>query len=1317
MDRRAKATDIVAAAIAKAGTSEGAKKAWQKRERAKAEAPKPKPMPSRDLEVRAAKMPSEPPINRDDFQRMRSMTDVLDSRAERIRAQASELPGVAGWDDIIDDLRDDAKDADQFGSDGVARKLDKAADLIEQAKTEFQTQPKMPPGFQGRPEGLKPFSDWSETFDQAADLVERAHAEAELAMRDAVADGRVPPRPPLTSEQKQTISSDMRRGLRNLDPDLHWDPEEFSSDVLDALGEMRGSLQPFVDIADPDDPFGAALREIDDIHDAVMEREDVPDITEIERRIEEVALNLGVIDRKDYKLHRDFERKSDHFASLWGDVDNYHHPEATWEDVEAAKRDFDAVAAEASQRLSGDKEKKFEELLYWINDNWGAERDDERGAGQRVNEIEHAQTLIYDAQKLIREALFGEDPKRIRNKARAIVADALLKAGTSEGAKRAWDKRGRGKKEKKPKGRKKAAEKPKLGKRLKSLRAEIKGAKKYPGKHDPQFKKWSDALTEVREDAERVGDFDLADEVSREMRESKITPGWDYKLGEPFETAHREETKQERRDHVEDPTNQHKAWKLVEAYAKGGRTTPEQRKQFIDDLADIHSQTKDADLKEGIRAVVFVAQNHGIPDPDTDDGFLMNEKDATDWFKNWSGIDPDEIEDAPPEKPKRDPMEQASLDDWHEEKGRELFDRLESFGPEDMPEETAIGDEFHEWADRLRGDGYSAAANAAQDAAKALDEARVLRGPARRRRAEERARDAVVYVGEEERIQAERKTAAQAIRDRMDEKITSQEASDRIRAGTEAIGAGGALDSDDPLVGTRHEWEMSSIIEYFEVVEEHYMSESMKHLRGLMGDEWLEPYTAQPVKRDISPEQQQIADMNARAAEDAAAEAAEGIEAAQFDQSVRDHAEEAGRHADEARAAAKRGDAEAAERHAHQALDAARAARKAAREALRTYHAVEETAEAAENIEERLGWGEQDFVEAFGRPGQLPAEVIESINAGGIARPTEVAQEIAQEVTGLLTDALARDIIGESEFMAGQERLTQALLGLAAVRRKVMARDNKFHEHDVPLIRGIGHDLAGAAKFVSDAATDRMRMFERSQFEEDMMDKPVNPISPDAIVAKAINDLLLEKAGTSEGAKKAWDKRKRAYGGPGKKAKAEKLEGMTKRDQVRRMGHRFESEDTLLSAMRESPVKPIPGSNRIVATADEIKDARESAWADWDLRAKNRKRATNEEGRRDKDIAKLGEREGRRKHYRRMINMANSITNWQKAITRGEVFDEAGMKDAAQLFFSRGALLRANQQGKLKKSAEEGASTLASFLYPGWARPGSRVAARYDDKV
>jgi hypothetical protein len=231
------------------------------------------------------------------------------------------------------------------------------------------------------------------------------------------------------------------------------------------------------------------------------------------------------------------------------------------------------------------------------------------------------------------------------------------------------------------------------------------------------------------------------------------------------------------------------------------------------------------------------------------------------------------------------------------------------------------------------------------------------------------------------------------------------------------------------------------------------------------------------------------------------------------------------------------------------------------------------------------------------------------------------------------------------------------------------------------------------------------------------MDKPVNPISPDAIVAKAINDLLLEKAGTSEGAKKAWDKRKRAYGGPGKKAKAEKLEGMTKRDQVRRMGHRFESEDTLLSAMRESPVKPIPGSNRIVATADEIKDARESAWADWDLRAKNRKRATNEEGRRDKDIAKLGEREGRRKHYRRMINMANSITNWQKAITRGEVFDEAGMKDAAQLFFSRGALLRANQQGKLKKSAEEGASTLASFLYPGWARPGSRVAARYDDKV
>ncbi len=95
----------------------------------------------------------------------------------------------------------------------------------------------------------------------------------------------------------------------------------------------------------------------------------------------------------------------------------------------------------------------------------------------------------------------------------------------------------------------------------------------------------------------------------------------------------------------------------------------------------------------------------------------------------------------------------------------------------------------------------------------------------------------------------------------------------------------------------------------------------------------------------------------------------------------------------------------------------------------------------------------------------------------------------------------------------------------------------------------------------------------------------------------------------------------------------------------------------------------------------------------------------------------MGDREAKRKHYRRMINMANSITDWRKAVTRGETFESEGMQDAANLFFHRGALLRAKRRGNLHKSAEEAPSPLASLLYPGWARPGSRVAARYDDRA
>lgn len=139
--------------------------------------------------------------------------------------------------------------------------------------------------------------------------------------------------------------------------------------------------------------------------------------------------------------------------------------------------------------------------------------------------------------------------------------------------------------------------------------------------------------------------------------------------------------------------------------------------------------------------------------------------------------------------------------------------------------------------------------------------------------------------------------------------------------------------------------------------------------------------------------------------------------------------------------------------------------------------------------------------------------------------------------------------------------------------------------------------------------------------------------------------------------------------------------------------------------------KPIDG--RVVATQDELQDAMES-YNSWE--AKDDMRASN--------AAK------KMKHGIDPLNptrlMADKITNPKKAFGRGYAYSAYGMKDAAKLLFHRGALLHAAKKAgkpvkgpgkkKVKKSTEDSSSALAGLVYPAWARPGSRIAARYDER-
>lgn len=188
---------------------------------------------------------------------------------------------------------------------------------------------------------------------------------------------------------------------------------------------------------------------------------------------------------------------------------------------------------------------------------------------------------------------------------------------------------------------------------------------------------------------------------------------------------------------------------------------------------------------------------------------------------------------------------------------------------------------------------------------------------------------------------------------------------------------------------------------------------------------------------------------------------------------------------------------------------------------------------------------------------------------------------------------------------------------------------------------------------------------------------------------------------------------------------------LSPRDQLRekaKAGGRFAWHDEGLSALigasRDTPLKTVAG--RVVATDGEIDQAKKYAYAVGDLRAKNYGRVQDEQKRRNADIDTRGQDEGHRQHLRRMINMANAITDWDKATTRGHAFNEAGMLDAARLFWHRGALLYSEGKHQAGKPAPKPAGghipsaigkhraepiELSDIFSPRWARPHSLLAA------
>lgn len=134
---------------------------------------------------------------------------------------------------------------------------------------------------------------------------------------------------------------------------------------------------------------------------------------------------------------------------------------------------------------------------------------------------------------------------------------------------------------------------------------------------------------------------------------------------------------------------------------------------------------------------------------------------------------------------------------------------------------------------------------------------------------------------------------------------------------------------------------------------------------------------------------------------------------------------------------------------------------------------------------------------------------------------------------------------------------------------------------------------------------------------------------------------------------------------------------------------------------------------RVVATQAELEDAHNSynGWSDKDdMRAAKAKSDMKWTGKEPLNATRL---------------MADKITNPEKAFRRGYAYHGYGMPEAAKLLFHRGALLHAAKKAgtpvkgpgkKVKKSNEDSSSALAGLVYPAWARPGSTVAARYDDR-
>ncbi|HUU60306.1 MAG TPA: hypothetical protein VMZ50_12235, partial [Phycisphaerae bacterium] len=121
----------------------------------------------------------------------------------------------------------------------------------------------------------------------------------------------------------------------------------------------------------------------------------------------------------------------------------------------------------------------------------------------------------------------------------------------------------------------------------------------------------------------------------------------------------------------------------------------------------------------------------------------------------------------------------------------------------------------------------------------------------------------------------------------------------------------------------------------------------------------------------------------------------------------------------------------------------------------------------------------------------------------------------------------------------------------------------------------------------------------------------------------------------------------------------------------------------------ESGSMPRPIGGRVVALGEEIEgafDAAKGARNYGEQHARGAQRMEDEEGRRTADALKFGPDDAKRRGVRRMVNMANSITNWVKAAGRAQAAKDAGLRTAAALFAHRAALLYGQGKGAAEKS-------------------------------